>query len=247
MFRLALFSLLFVTASANLFTADEIERRLQDFDVDSFQFNFAGTTLNAQVASEMCPTQWQGMVQCVISDCPGFMDVCPTMEVPEEMQEFVGTAGKFFLMHECSEIKCFFLDAIQNLPPFRLLIPILAPGMGMNGTMGDTMPDMGNATAETLPEVPGCEEIESEFCAAFTSVDTEDCCLLDCAEAIKALLDCVLLETTGEDRSECRIPECETGGGEETAGSTETASTTSGASVIPKATAVAAGFAFALL
>jgi len=100
MLRVTFLTLLASTASANIltggalrsFTRDVSQRKLQgDFDLDAFQFNFAGVNMNATVAQELCPAEWQAVVGCVIQTCPNFMDVCPELEVPAEYE---GTARK---------------------------------------------------------------------------------------------------------------------------------------------------------
>lgn len=92
MFRLSLLSLFFVAANADLFGTADLERQLQqNFDLDAFQFNFAGININAAIAQELCPESWQAVVGCVVADCPQFMEVCPELEVPAE---FEGTVRK---------------------------------------------------------------------------------------------------------------------------------------------------------
>lgn len=100
MFRLALLSFFLVAANADLFGRNDmdalranVERQLQDFD---FAFNFAGIEITPEVAQELCPTEWQGTLGCVLSECPQFLDVCPEFEVPAEN---VGTLRKLSFLH----------------------------------------------------------------------------------------------------------------------------------------------------
>lgn len=100
MLRFSLLTLFFAFASAKDFLTDlavqDIQRRLEDvggFDVDAFQFNFAGINVNAALAQEKCPDQWGALVQCVITDCPTFQTDCPDIGSIEIPQENIGTVG----------------------------------------------------------------------------------------------------------------------------------------------------------
>ena len=81
------------------------------------------------------------------------------------------------------------------------------------------MPDMPMTNSTDMPmtndeipvideEVPGCEEIAESFCEVFGGEGLEECCLTDCTAEIQNLLTCVVLQTTGEDRSDCEVPSC---------------------------------------
>merc|ERR1719253_1039011 len=135
MFRLSLLSLFLVAANGNLFIEKELKRQLQDFDLDAFQFNFAGVNINAEIAQAACPDAWQATVSCVISTCPEFLDVCPEFEIPAENQ---GTIPP---------------EAAPEDPPAD------AGDMGEE-MMEDGMETMGNMTMmndtkpETMPEMP---------------------------------------------------------------------------------------------
>lgn len=76
--------------------------------------------------------------------------------------------------------------------------------------MGSNMTDMP-MTNDEVPvdqeEVPECDEIEESFCDVFGG-GLDECCLTDCTAEIQNLLTCVVLQTTGEDRSDCSIPTC---------------------------------------
>jgi len=89
MFRFALISSLFAVAAAQ--DLHEFQRQLQ-LDLDAFQFNFGGININAELAQSNCPDQWTPVVNCVITKCPQFMEVCPDIEIPTES---LGTIGKF--------------------------------------------------------------------------------------------------------------------------------------------------------
>ena len=78
--------------------------------------------------------------------------------------------------------------------------------MMMNGNSTE-MPMTNDEVVDPASLVPTCEEIEESFCDAFGE-DIGLCCLTDCTVEIKSLLDCVILATTGEDRSNCEVPTC---------------------------------------
>lgn len=122
--------------------------------------------------------------------------------------------------------------------------------MGHNDTtMAPMTPDVTEETDGGLkPEdVPTCDEIETEFCAAFVQEDVADCCLVDCADALQALISCLVMETTGVDRSNCGIPECPTPAPTPATGDS-TGPTDSATGVASKLAIVsAAAFAFAML
>ena len=96
MFRLPLFSSLFALSTAATTTTGgknsiaEFQRALQ-LDLDSFQFNFAGININAELAQTECPAQWGPTLSCVATKCPQFQEVCPDLDIPDEFQ---GTARK---------------------------------------------------------------------------------------------------------------------------------------------------------
>lgn len=84
-FRLSTAATLVLLAQATLLCQAQ-----QMPDIDSVQFNFGGININAKLAQTNCPDDWFATVNCVATECPEFMEVCPTVEIPEEN---VGTAG----------------------------------------------------------------------------------------------------------------------------------------------------------
>lgn len=119
----------------------------------------------------------------------------------------------------------------------------------------DAVEIMGNATTEITADaaddddgyVPTCEELDESYCSRFGGEDMSECCMLDCASELQALVTCTVLKTTGEDRSMCSIPDCPTMAPavEETTGDKEVASS---ASAVSKMFAlVASVFAFVML
>jgi hypothetical protein len=104
MFRLSLsllsLLLISVTGAVDIESALgrlQLQRALQiDASLlDDLVFNFAGQTFSAAVAAEKCPDPWNGVLQCIIKDCPEVMTACPdlTEGIPAE---YVGSACKFF-------------------------------------------------------------------------------------------------------------------------------------------------------
>lgn len=137
------------------------------------QFEFPSglwlTGVNATVdkMQENCPNEWQGVVVCVITDCPDFAEVCPSM---------------------------------QQGPP---------EGGGPPG-MGGPPP-----TATSRQFAPTCEEMEVDFCKKYYGGwDMGDCCMVDCAAELQSLTQCMIVETIGEDRSDCPAYECSAAAGD---------------------------------
>ena len=54
------------------------------FDLDAFSFDFFGTNLTAGSAQLECPDAWSATVSCVITVCPDFLEVCPTLDIVGE-------------------------------------------------------------------------------------------------------------------------------------------------------------------
>ena len=79
--------------------------------------------------------------------------------------------------------------------------------MGMD--MNASLPMTNDEIVPIQDEVPDCDGIADAFCGAFAG-DLDECCLTDCTPQIKTLLDCIVVKTTGEDRSYCEIPTCPT-------------------------------------
>eukprot|EP00797_Seminavis_robusta_P029886 Sro60_g034660.1 n/a (866) ;mRNA; r:61793-64390 len=46
-------------------------------DLDEFTFNVAGISIDAETVQEACPDEFDMTFQCIIRDCPFFLDVCP--------------------------------------------------------------------------------------------------------------------------------------------------------------------------
>lgn len=106
--------------------------------------------------------------------------------------------------------------------------------------MGSNMTDMP-MTNDEVPvdqEVPECDEIEESFCDVFGGEGLDACCLTDCTTEIQNLLTCVVLQTTGEDRSDCSIPTCP-GAAPPTETNAPNPGTSSATSVVTRVAAVA--------
>lgn len=246
MLRVTFLTLLSTAASANILSGSalrawtkDMSRDLQgDFDLDAFQFNFGGVNINATVAQEQCPNEWQAVVGCVIQTCPNFMDVCPELDVPAE---FEGTAPPAAAPG----------DAPADEPADG--IEVVVDGNMTATTDGEEVEvDEAEITVDTADDdayVPTCEELDESYCERFGGQDLSECCMLDCAESLQSLVSCVVLKTTGEDRSNCEVPECPTMApvASDSDGDREVASS-SAVAVIPKMAALVASLvAFVML
>ncbi|CAB9519963.1 expressed unknown protein [Seminavis robusta] len=105
----------------------------------------------------------------------------------------------------------------------------------------------GSRFLQDAAAIPECAELEAEFCDALAGEDTEDCCLTACTDEIQALLVCVIMEETGEDRSDCEIPECETAGPAPSTSAPAPAPSSDAASISRVAALSASLLAFAVL
>lgn len=224
MFRLALLSTIFAVAAAQDLGI-QFERQMQVPELSEFQFNFGGININAELAQEKCPNQWAPVIACVIGKCPGFMDLCPNLSIPDE---FEGTVPPSVLEDRVDEI-----DTMGNMTDDSMDMTT-APEIPSE-TDGATVPP------DTMIDpslVPQCDELEETYCEAFGEDADGDCCLVDCTSELHALMTCVVVETTGEDRSMCSVPECE-----QPASTTTTAPAATGSSatsIAPRALAVVA-------
>jgi hypothetical protein len=64
--------------------------------------------------------------------------------------------------------------------------------------------------AVTTAPIPDCAELDELFCDFLGGEDLSECCLFECIGQLQALFTCVIMETTGEDRSDCEVPVCPT-------------------------------------
>ncbi|CAB9503179.1 ABC-type nitrate sulfonate bicarbonate transport [Seminavis robusta] len=122
------------------------------FDLDLIEFVWRGVQFNAEALQDNCPDEWNGLVQCVIQDCPNFIEVCPDIELTTEEEETPAP-----------------IDPV-------------------------------------LDDVPTCAQIEQDYCGVLE--ENPDCCVDDCLAEVHLATTCVILEETGEDRSDCQVPTC---------------------------------------
>ena len=135
-----------------------------DFDLDSFSFDFFGMDVSADTAQVDCPDAWSATINCVISDCPNFLDVCPVLE----QQESVGgatntTAGNMTTSSmSCSQLRegfceiftfpdeCCLSDCVSQL--YDLVSCIADPFLGENSPMCETPSCVVSSNNDTLAE-----------------------------------------------------------------------------------------------